>query len=162
MKKFILSTGVVVIFALYAIHLKTDDENKNVQIQTPQSLVSDTPTPLATATTTTIVNPTQAPTAVPVQKGKYKDGSYTGPVTDAFYGNVQVKAVITGGKISDVIFLQYPNDRNTSVEINSQAMPFLKQEAIQAQSAKVDGVSGATQTSRAFIQSLDSALQQAI
>lgn len=92
----------------------------------------------------------------------YKDGVYTGDVTDAFYGNVQVRATISGGKITDVVFLQYPNDRGTSIRINSQAMPLLTQEVIQAQSTRVDGVSGATATSRAFIQSLGSALQQAV
>jgi len=42
--------------------------------------------------------------------GSYKDGSYTGSVQDAFYGNIQVRAVISGGKITDVLFLQFPND----------------------------------------------------
>jgi uncharacterized protein with FMN-binding domain len=57
--------------------------------------------------------------------------------------------------------LQYPNERNRSVEINSYADPILVNEAIQAQSAKVDIVSGATDTSQAFIQSLSHALSQA-
>ena len=92
----------------------------------------------------------------------YKKGIYTGDVADAFYGNVQVEATISGGKISDVKFLQYPNERQTSIEINSQATPMLIQEAIQAQSAQVDGVSGATQTSIAFRQSLQSALSKAV
>lgn len=103
------------------------------------------------------------PTAIPTQapSGRYKDGNYTGDVADAFYGNIQVQAVISGGKLTDVIFLQYPNDRQTSVEINTQAMPMLKSEALSAQSAAVDGVSGATDSSHAFIQSLGSALAKA-
>lgn len=91
-------------------------------------------------------------------KGLYADGSFVGSVADAYYGSVQVKAVISGGKIADVQFLQYPSDRSTSRYINGQAMPLLQQEAIQAQSAQVNGVSGATFTSQAFIQSLASAL----
>jgi len=91
----------------------------------------------------------------------YKDGAYTGSAADALYGYIQVKATVKDGKLTDVEFLQYPNDRRNSVEINSQAMPMLKQQAIQIQSAKVDGVSGATDTSQAFIQSLGDALQQA-
>jgi uncharacterized protein with FMN-binding domain len=91
----------------------------------------------------------------------YKDGTYTGSVADAFYGNVQVQATISGGKITGVTFLQYPNDRSTSVGINSQAMPYLQQEAIAAQSGQVNVVSGATDTSGAFVQSLTSALTQA-
>ena len=122
---------------------------------------STTPTPTPVATT-----PTPAPTPVPVPMpmmpkkpaGLYADGSYTGTPADAYYGIVQVKVVVSGGQISDVQFLQHPSDRSTSVYINDQAMPLLTQEAIQAQSANVSGVSGATATSGAFIQSLASAL----
>jgi len=91
----------------------------------------------------------------------YKDGSYTGSIQDAYYGNIQVQAVISGGKITDVIFLQYPSDNRTSQRINSQADPMLKQEAIQVQSAQVDTVSGASASSQAFQQSLVDALSQA-
>lgn len=91
----------------------------------------------------------------------YKDGTYTGSVADAYYGNVQVKTVISGGKVTDVQFLQYPSDRSNSVRINTVAMPLLRQETLQAQSANVQGVTGATATSGAFVQSLQSALTQA-
>ncbi|HTK06917.1 MAG TPA: FMN-binding protein [Ktedonobacteraceae bacterium] len=91
----------------------------------------------------------------------YKDGTYTGSVEDAFYGNIQVKVVIQNGKITSVPFLQYPNDRSRSQLINSYADPQLSNEAIQAQSAHVDIVSGATDSSEAFIQSLSNALTQA-
>ncbi len=101
------------------------------------------------------------PSVPPSGIGQYKDGSYVGDLTDAYYGNVQVKAVVQGSKLADVVFLQYPSDRHTSVQINTAAMPQLKSEAIQAQSAQVDAVSGATQTSRAFTVSLASALAQA-
>lgn len=91
----------------------------------------------------------------------YKDGTYTGSLQDAYYGSVQVQAVIAGGKITDVVFLQYPSDNSTSQYINSQAMPILKQQALQAQSASVSGVSGASATSPAFQSSLASALTAA-
>jgi uncharacterized protein with FMN-binding domain len=91
----------------------------------------------------------------------YKDGSYTGAVTDALWGYVQVQVVIQNGKMANVQFLQYPHDRNRSVEINGYADPQLIQEAIQAQSAQVDIVTGATDSSEAFIQSLSDALSQA-
>ncbi len=97
----------------------------------------------------------------PAMRGLYTDGSYTGTPADAYYGTVQVKAIIRNGHIADVQFLQYPSDRANSRYINSQAMPLLTQEAIQAQSAQVDGVSGATFTSQAFQQSLASALASA-
>lgn len=91
----------------------------------------------------------------------YNDGVFTGPAVDAYYGSVQVEALIQSGKLVDVKFLQYPRDQRTSQNINSQAMPYLKSEAIQAQSANVNMISGATFTSKAFRQSLSSALSQA-
>lgn len=113
----------------------------------------------------------QAPAPAPVQApapsqtggtaGQYKNGSYTGSIADAYYGNVQVKAVIQNGKIANVQFLQHPSDRGTSIEINNYAMPILAQEAIQVQNSNVDIVSGATETSLAFRDSLASALAQA-
>jgi uncharacterized protein with FMN-binding domain len=120
--------------------------------------------PAATATTKPSV-PTRTATckltATSQPQGQYADGTYTGSVADANWGNVEVQAVITNGQISDVQFLQYPNHRNRSREINDQAMPLLTQEAIQSQQADVDVITGATDTSYAFIQSLATALQQA-
>ena len=178
MKKLLLSVFVIVVFALYALGLKPRDAAL-VSALIPLPI----PTPVPTTVTTTLASlkkpittlphistpattPPASPTLIavlPLSKpsGQYADGQYTGDVADAYYGNVQVQAIITNGKISDVQFLQYPNDRRTSVFINSQAMPYLKQEAIQAQSARVNGVSGATATSGAFRQSLASALSQA-
>lgn len=146
MKKIILSLGVIVVFLAYAWHQK--NEADQVQIIPP----STSPTSVPTGS----ILPTMAS-----QQGRYKNGQYTGSVADAFYGNIQVQVVITGEKISDVLFLQYPNDRGTSIAINTQAMPYLKQEAIAVQNANVDIVSGATDSSLAFRQSLGSALAQA-
>ena len=93
--------------------------------------------------------------------GAYKDGTYTGAVTDAFYGNLQVIAVIQNGKLADVQFPVYPNDGGHTSQLSKTDLPVLKQEAIKAQSANVNIVSGATQLSQAFEQSLSSALAQA-
>lgn len=82
-------------------------------------------------------------------------------MADAFYGNIQVRVTISSGKIADIHFLQYPNDNPNSLYINQQADPMLKQEAIQAQNAQVDTITGATDSSMAFVQSLSAALNQA-
>jgi uncharacterized protein with FMN-binding domain len=71
-----------------------------------------------------------------------------------------VQVTVQGGKITDVQFLSHPTG-NHSDRINAQAVPILTQEAIAAQSANVQVVSGATLTSGAFMQSLQSALSQA-
>lgn len=150
MKKIMLSLSVICAFLGYSLFAK-----KSVSpTVTPTLPSSETPSPSPSQTTTT------APTDVQTNK-KYKDGEFTGPVADAFYGNVQVKAIIQNGKITDVQFLDYPNDRSTSIRINTDAMPALTSEAIQAQNAQVDIVSGATDTSKAFIESLQGALSQA-
>jgi uncharacterized protein with FMN-binding domain len=118
------------------------------QHQTPSTSGAVANTPVASDTTT--------------KTGNFKDGNYSGDVTDAYYGNMQVAVTVSGGKLTDVQFLQYPNDRPRSIAINTHAMPILKQEAILAQSANVDIVSGATDSSQAFMQSLSSALTKAI
>lgn len=154
MKKILLSGVVILMFIAYVFHQKFEDQEE-ANIIVPASL--NTPS----AITNTRQTQMMGGSSMPMMHGTFKNGEYTGSVADAYYGPLQVKAVITNGQISDVQFLQYPNDRQTSVEINTQAMPYLTQEAIKAQSSNVDGVSGATQTSRAFKESLQSALSQA-
>jgi len=149
MKKILLSCFVVLTFLFYILHKKTEDSEINV---VPPSSLKNTETSLQNQVIAT---------APPVQSGTYKDGVYKGSVADAYYGFIQVQATITGGKITDVQFLKYPNDRSTSIMINKQAIPYLRQEAIKSQSAKVDIVTGATQSSIAFRQSLASALAKA-
>lgn len=147
-KKVILASGVVLAFIAYTTLLRG-------QRSTP--VIAPAPSPKAGSSSTpgTSGGTGNTPTA------SYKDGAYTGDIANAYYGNVQVEAVITGGKITAVQFLQYPNDNPNSQYINSQATPYLKQEAIQAQNANVNIVTGATLTSQAFIESLSSALNQA-
>ena len=143
-------------------------QNATPQGQSANSIISSAtpvpPTDTPMPPTDTPIPPTATPvppTATPQNQGQYRDGVYTGPTVDAFYGLVQVQATVQGGKLTDVSFLDYPHDRRTSQMINSQAMPWLKQEAIQAQSAYINIISGATLTSQAFAQSLYTALNQA-
>jgi uncharacterized protein with FMN-binding domain len=151
MKKFVLSGLVIVAFVFYSLHERQGDSRTVLK---PSS--TNNTAPVAQAPTTN--NGSGTP---PLTTAAYKDGQYTGSTVDAFYGFIQVLAVINGGKLTDVQFLQHPSDNPNSISINSQAMPYLKQEAIQAQSANVNIISGATDTSQAFIQSLSSALNSA-
>lgn len=168
MKKFILwliTGGVVLSYPVFIKVLNSERFGDDSVIPTPTQISDQTtPTPTTFNNTPVVSGSTATPTPSPApaaNRGKYKDGVYTGSAADAFYGNIQVRATITSGRISKVDFLQYPNDRGHSIEINQYAMPILQQEAISAQSASVDIVSGATDTSQAFIQSLSSALSQA-
>jgi len=77
------------------------------------------------------------------------------------YGPIQVRVTVTGGKITDVQAVQYPDQTSTDQQINSQAIPALRDQVISAQSAHVDGVSGATYTTQGYLTSLQSALDAA-
>jgi uncharacterized protein with FMN-binding domain len=156
MKKIFLAAFVIISFVLYAWTIRVKGAS---QITTIITSVPSKPTLSKTNSQPSSLS--SAPTAIPQPQGQFKDGTYTGSVADAFYGPLQVKVTISGSKISDVQFLQAPSDRPESVQINNQADPMLAQEAIQAQSAQVDVVSGATQTSQAFVQTMQSALIQA-
>jgi uncharacterized protein with FMN-binding domain len=90
-----------------------------------------------------------------------KDGSYTGTTVQTPYGEIQVAITVAGGRITDVATPTLQADDGRSKRINSQAAPMLKQEVLQAQSAKVGMISGATFTSRGYLTSLQSALDQA-
>jgi uncharacterized protein with FMN-binding domain len=85
----------------------------------------------------------------------------TGEVAQTRWGPVQVELTLTGTSISKVSVLQYPSGNGKDDEINSYALPILTQETISAQSASIDMVSGATVTSDGYLQSLQSAIDQA-
>jgi uncharacterized protein with FMN-binding domain len=146
------------LFAIHLVYQRFGLSSKN-SVNNAAATLLDT-TPSATIPNNSAVT---VPTAitVPTAAGQYKDGSYTGIAADAYYGYIQVQATVKNGRLADVTFLQYPNDQRESVQINTRAMPLLKAEAISAQSASVDVVSRATDTSFAFKQSLASALAQA-
>lgn len=83
-----------------------------------------------------------------------------GPVVSTQFGDVQVRVIIGNGRITDVQPLQMPSDRRHSQELSQAAAPLLHDEVLQAQSAQVDLISGATYTSGAYQQSLQAALDQ--
>lgn len=77
------------------------------------------------------------------------------------FGNVQVQITVSGGKITDVMALQLTDEGSRSVSISNQAAPLLRDEVLQAQSANVQTISGATITSDGYLSSLQSALDAA-
>jgi uncharacterized protein with FMN-binding domain len=101
------------------------------------------------------------PTLLAASAGSYQDGSFVGGAYDAYYGIVQVQANIQGGQLVSVKVLQFPDHSGTSRSINRQALPMLKSEVISAQGTRVNLISGATLTSRAYLRSLNGALRQA-
>jgi uncharacterized protein with FMN-binding domain len=106
------------------------------------------PPPRSSSSTDTTVAPKHSRTIV-------------GQTVDNRYGPVQVRIAVDGSNLTDVTALQLPGDRPHSARLSQEAGPVLRSEALQAQSARIDVVSGATFTSESYAQSLQSALDQA-
>ena len=85
----------------------------------------------------------------------------TGGIAQTQWGPVQVQLTLKRSTITDVTMLQYPSGNPQDDQINSYALPILIQHTLDAQSAQIDMVSGATVTSVGYVQSLQSALDQA-
>lgn len=153
-----LAIAIIVVFAAYTFILR--GRHSSTVIAPPNVSTSST----AGSSTSTSSGSTSSGSSSGTTSSSsttYKDGTFTGSVANAYYGNVQVQVTISGGKITNVAFLSYPSDNPNSQSINQQATPYLKQEAIQTQNANVNIISGATLTSNAFVQSMSSALNQA-
>jgi uncharacterized protein with FMN-binding domain len=108
-------------------------------------------TPAAKPTTPTTKKKTTTPTTKTV----------TGGVSENQYGPVQVQVTVRGGKVTAVTATQYPNGDSRSAQISAYAIPALNQEALQAGSAGIDMISGASYTSESYLASLQSALSKA-
>jgi uncharacterized protein with FMN-binding domain len=74
---------------------------------------------------------------------------------------MQVRITVSSGIITRVAIPQYPNSTGTHQQINSYAIPKLAHETMDAQSARIDMVSGATYTSQGYLDSLQSAIDKA-
>jgi uncharacterized protein with FMN-binding domain len=121
----------------------------------PHKLTPVPSSPAATSSTTTTSTRSRTPA-----KTSVATKTATGTVAQNQYGNVQVRVTVAGGKITQVTALQLPQSDPKSAEISQYAAPQLQSEVLAAQSAKIDGVSGASYTSQSYDTSLQSALDQ--
>jgi uncharacterized protein with FMN-binding domain len=119
----------------------------------PGVVSGETPAPGRTG------SPSTAGSAAPPATGGAK--LVNGTVAQTRWGPVQVQVHIAGGKITDVVALRVPSGNRRDQEINSYAVPQLRQETLDAQSASIDAVSGATVTSDGYRESLQAALDSA-
>jgi uncharacterized protein with FMN-binding domain len=132
---------------------------------------SATGAPAAPVTPTTKPKPRMSSAASPkasarasasaASGGSTSTRTITGAVETTMYGPMQVKVTLEGQKITNVSVVQETNDGQESQQIDSFSIPKLTAETLAAQSARIDTVSGATQTSTGYIGSLQSALDQA-
>ena len=133
---------------------------------TATATATDSATPVATKTTETKKAPatasSSASTAVatnPAPASKGVSGTFVGPSVNANYGNVQVQITVKGGKIVDATALQAPSGKND--RWTNMALPILKKQTLAAQSANIQGASGASYTSYGWFTSLQGALAKA-
>ena len=122
-----------------------------------------TTTPAASTTVRPSSGPTSSasPGSSSGSSGASGSKTYTGSVAQTRWGPVQVEITVASGKVTAVDVVEYPTENPRDVEINDRALPVLVDETIDAQSADIDMVSGATVTSEGYLQSLQAALDEA-
>jgi uncharacterized protein with FMN-binding domain len=130
---------------------------------TNRSVTADTAPAAGTGTgTTTTAGAAAAPTtAAAPAAAAAASGTFTGATVQTRWGPVQVQIVVANGKVTSADAIQYPTGNGNDARINSYAIPKLNAEVVQAQSAKIDMISGATVTSSGYLQSLQDAIDQA-
>lgn len=142
----------------------------SLQPETPNSGTSEVqPKPTKDVTTKPNTKPNSAPstpgqpetplTPTPVQAATKVNGSFTGDPYSMRYGTVQVKITVQNGKITDAVIVQAPSGSSDSY--TQRVVPKLREQTIAAQSANIQGVSGASFTSYGWFQSLASAISKA-
>lgn len=115
----------------------------------------------ASGTSTTAPATTPSPSPAATSGGEpAAEVTVTGTAVQTRYGPVQVAVTFDGSTITNVVTVQAPGGERESVQINAKATPILAEEVLQAQSATIDTVSGATYTSDAYRTSVQSAIDQ--
>jgi uncharacterized protein with FMN-binding domain len=158
-----LAATVTIVVLLFGYHTSTNkpaDAGATSSASSPASSSAPTSDP-TTPSSGGSSSGTPAPTGTTSSSSTPTTKTYTGAVAQTRWGPVQLKITVRGGTITKVDVLQQPNGNQRDAEINDQALPILIQETLDAQSAKIDMVSGATVTSDGYLQSLQSALDQA-
>ncbi|MEV7758799.1 FMN-binding protein [Microbacterium sp. NPDC089180] len=156
-------TGLVLLFS-YRTSVAPDSAgalSDVAPVSTGTTAAAPAPTPSASSSSSSASGSSSSGAAGQTTSRGLRDGTYTGSSANTRYGPVQVQITVSGGSITDVQVPEYPSSNGRDQQINSRALPTLMQETIQAQSAQVDMVSGATYTSTGYRTSLQSALDQA-
>jgi uncharacterized protein with FMN-binding domain len=154
MKRAAIVTGMTVVGVAWLLTWKVTPPHLGALANVPSTPTPDAGSPSPSPSASSPPSPTPSPRAA-------TNGSFTGADVPNRFGDVQVRVVITDGRITDVQALVLPTDRAQSAYISQVAGPMLRTEALQAQSAKIDIIGGATYTSESYAQSLESALLQA-
>ena len=126
-------------------------------VATKKAVASASATANSNNSNSGVVAATPTPVQTPAAKGV--TGTFTGPAIFVNYGTVQVQLTIKDGRITDATALQAPTGRNS--RYTDMALPVLKKQTLAAQSASIQGASGASYTSYGWFTSLQGALAKA-
>jgi uncharacterized protein with FMN-binding domain len=157
-KRVAAALGLTVIGLYLVLSYKSSPVTRAI-VATPAPSTSSPAADAGTATEPAAAPPPPGSTTTPTSAGS--DRTVDGAVVPTRFGDIQVEVVLAGSKIIDVKPLQLPYDRPRSQFISQQAAPLLRQEVLDAQTANIDTLSGATYTSEAYAESLQAALDQA-
>jgi uncharacterized protein with FMN-binding domain len=139
--------------------------SSNTAVATTKATATKSSKPVATkssagANTATTAPAADAPaTQAPAASTTSINGTFTGPSVNVNYGNVQVKITVVNGRITDAVAVKAPTGKND--RYTNMAVPILKAQTLKAQSANIQGVSGASYTAYGWFTSLQGALAQA-
>lgn len=163
MRRAILAAGGTVVGLVALLGYKSGGAGAHSPVPVPVLGGAAAPGPPAASPSTAAAPPTASATASPPAGAATAaaPASYTGEDVQYNYGDIAVQIALAGERITAITIPQESATDNRSESINSQAIPILTQEALAAQNLKFDVVSGATFTSEAFAQSLQSALAKA-
>ncbi|MEV4351242.1 FMN-binding protein [Actinoplanes sp. NPDC049596] len=102
-----------------------------------------------------------APTSAGTESESNAPKEYDGSSVQTQWGPLQVRITVANGRITEVTAPASPADNPADAGVTAGALPQLREQVLAAQSATIDGVSGATFTSEAYRQSLQAALDAA-
>ena len=169
MKKIVLAvmttiSGLVMLFSYHtstqSVATTTPEESDTGNTQSDAG--ATTTAPSATSAASSPATPTaSASSSASASASGSGDGTYTGDAVETRWGTVQVEITVENGKITSADAVQFPSENHKDQQINAYAVPALNAEVVQAQSASIDAVSGATVTSGGYIESLQSAIDAA-
>jgi uncharacterized protein with FMN-binding domain len=139
----------------------SSSSSSNTAVATAKATATKSAKPTKSIAGATTAPATQAPvTTAPTTASKTSiNGTFTGPSINVNYGNVQVKITVVNGRITDAVAVVAPSGKND--RWTNMAVPTLKKQTLAAQSADIQGVSGASYTSYGWYTSLQGALAQA-
>jgi uncharacterized protein with FMN-binding domain len=143
----------------------SSSSSSNTAVATTKATATKSSKPVATKSSAGANTATTAPAAevpatqAPAASTTSINGTFTGPSVNVNYGNVQVKITVVNGRITDAVAVKAPTGKND--RYTNMAVPILKAQTLKAQSANIQGASGASYTSYGWFTSLQGALAQA-